>query len=334
MEKGRHSMANTRKTLIPRAAFLHAREWFVRRAAELDPERQADVLLSGGVDSTTVLFAMLESGRRPRCVTFHVEGIESEDLRAARAITHTFSLEHLVVPVPVDLDTLIRDVGIVIGLIDWSTTDKIRKTVVQCCHPFLYVYPKLAPLALCGLAADDFYLTNRSDAIAIHRDGETAASAWRRSRSPDPDAADFHIIDIGRRHYGKTVIDFYDWRWFAAWIQQFPISQTHHPRQKWASVGIFEDYWRRGNFYRENSPFQVNSGLRTAHDALLDSPANWVGAKQVLGIYRAMAERQGLLGRLGTNLPRRDSKDRLIDDLGRVYGAPTEEDVRNARHER
>ena len=59
-----------RAVKVSESDYCYAREMFQWRIETLDPDRKAELMLSGGVDSATVLFTMLESGRRPHCLTF------------------------------------------------------------------------------------------------------------------------------------------------------------------------------------------------------------------------------------------------------------------------
>src|SRR5690606_20762498 len=91
------------------------------------------LLLSGGTDSATVLAGLLALGRRPDCYTFRLGAHDTADVRVARSMAETFGLRHVVVTIPQDATTLLRDVRRVLRIIGTP-----RKVSVQCSHPFLY----------------------------------------------------------------------------------------------------------------------------------------------------------------------------------------------------
>jgi hypothetical protein len=287
------------------------------RLSAVDPNGQAALLLSGGIDSVTVLFSMLSTGRKPDCFTFAMDGNDSADLRSSVSLCRKFGLKHHVVRIPALLESILEDTRWTIAKIDWTRTTDIKKTIVQCVHPFRHVGPVLPPLTLCGLGGDSFYLTRRQERMAARDLGDAAVSKWRRSFASDPDYSDFHIMDTCRRAHGKTIIDFYDDPGWTAWIRRFPLSATHRPIEKYASVGLWPDYWSQGKFLRQQSSFQVNSGLRDRHDLLLKGTPH----KAIIALYRQMARDLGV--RIGGNLPRRDPDGRLLDDRGYVIGEPS-----------
>lgn len=266
-----------------------ARRVLVKRAAQLDPDGQAELFLSGGVDSATILFALLEAGRRPRCLTFQLGDTVSVDAAVAASMCAAFGLEHTVVRLPRDTEQLLADVRWVLGHVDWRQTT-VKKTIVQCCHPALYLYPAMhGAYGLWGLSGDDIMRTNRQLALDDYHQGWQKFSRLRRSSTDDPRFTDYHVIDIGRRVFGKRIEDFYNFPAWWAWVQQFPTPEVNHPKQKYAALIAFPDYWRRGNWYRTNSPYQINSGIRQYHDLLLDRP-EFADCTVVQQVYRRLAQ--------------------------------------------
>lgn len=307
---------------ITSTQFKQARDKLVARVDVIDPHSDGELMLSGGVDSATVLFAMLEAGRRPRCLTFYLEGVESRDLRVSRSMCQEFGLEHVAVMVPRLPATIREDSRKIIELVDWSRLSSLKKTVVQCVHPFLYLYPAMVgPRPIFGLGGDNFHLPERTWRVLLHEKGDEAIRLVRRSWSADPNYSDWHIQDLGRRVYGKTPVDLYDFTWLGAWFQQFDDVHLNKPCQKWSAVGMFNDYWNRGRWFREQSSFQVNSGLREAHDTIME-PQD----KSVVSVYNRMAHQSGAVKLLGTCLPTRDVDGNIIDATGVILGAPTELD--------
>lgn len=293
-----------------------AREQIIARALRLAEGRQSPVLLlSGGVDSATLLFALLEAGLSPRCVTFQVGDRLSTDVKVASRMTSRFGLRHQIVYI--DPLALRQDVERILQLVDWSGVTRLKKTIIQCVHPFLYLCPQLDDdLALNGLQGDAFFLTRRSEAVAIHKHGDEHVWDWRRSFSADPDYSDFHIADVSARSFGVRLRDIYDWPWWAWWIQHFSPTLTNKPVIKYAAVALFEEFWRRAAWYRPPDRFQIGSGLRDLHDTLLTGTHH----RAVIGYYHQVAKELGI--QVGTHLLARDEKGRLLNQDGTIYGWP------------
>ncbi len=145
----------------------------IKRIEQLDPAGMASLALSGGIDSTTVLFAMLASGRKPRCYTFYCAGHESSDLQSSRRLAKDFGLELIEIPVPIDHETIIADVRKILSL---QAAPKVKKTIVQCLHPWLYICPAMVERGdkhiLIGFAADNYYCITRRDSKLLRLHGE------------------------------------------------------------------------------------------------------------------------------------------------------------------
>lgn len=266
-----------------------ARELYRKRIEELDPDRKAALALSGGTDSVTILFAMLDTGRKPRCYTFYVDGIESTDLLSSRALCKHFGLELVECKLPSDIDSIARDVASYIAI-----CEVIKKTVVQCMHPWLYIYPAMKErgddLILNGLGGDELYCNQRKQAIRLHREGEAAMIPARSvCYSSDTNFSGGNIINYGRVAFEIDNVDFYDSQEIRDFFLQFKLSILSKPMEKWLSAGPYPDYYSQGKFYRRHDSYQINSGLKLAHEKLLQSNVyNPKGKRDVRPIYNAI----------------------------------------------
>jgi len=275
--------------MIAPQQLLAARRILVKRAEQLDPNGTAELFLSGGVDSATILFALLEAGRRPHCLTFEVAGTSNVDVVVSQKLCAFFGLRHTTVTIPRSLDQLLADVRWVLTNVDWRRANRIKKTIVQCCHPTRYLYPALdGNLALWGLGGDDIFRTETVYIRQESRDGWQVHSRKRRTFADNPRYSNYHILDLGRRVFGIQTESFYHFPAWWAFAQQFPTPETNHPQQKYLSVGAFADYWRRGSWYRHNAPYQVISGLRQYHNLLLSLP-EYQQHRDVLAVYNRLA---------------------------------------------
>ena len=150
------------------------RELMIQLIEERDPDRTASLALSGGTDSATILFGMIETGRRPRCYTFYCENTISTDLLASRRLCQHFGLELVEVQIPWDLERLVLDLRTLT-----QRARVIKKTVIQCMHPWLYIYPEMVKrddrLMFNGLGGDDHYCSKRKVMVAVRTKGERCA---------------------------------------------------------------------------------------------------------------------------------------------------------------
>ena len=252
-------------------------------------ERPYELAFSGGVDSATMLFASLEAGYAPRLLTFRMEGVESGDARAARSIAGHFGLEQEEVVIPSDAASLERDARRVLPY-----AAVMKKVIVQCLIPWLYLYPAMRTgTILSGVTADDYYCNQRKVQVELHKHGEAAIMQYRRSYASDLSFSTANILRFAGE-YGKRNVDVYDHESVERFFLRFPARALNRPYAKHISIRAFADYYRQGAWRRERASYQVNSGLRDLHDALLRDPArNPRGHKAVVALYREWRGTEG-----------------------------------------
>lgn len=282
---------------MKRAACTELRDLMVARCNQIDPQKKATVALSGGIDSVTMLFAMLESGRRPRCYTFYADGYESPDLLAARRVTKHFGLEHVEVAVSVDHDQMVADIRHII-----NNTCKVKKTIIQCVHPWVYTAPAMKRHGddhiLIGFAAGNFFNLSRRDNKALRALGEEEflRQGWR-----DHKFTDLRFVDGNVAYYCKTAHGIHMDDWYACdpicnWFKKFKVAELHQAEdgsrlEKAPCLYAFEDYYKQGPFANKPSSYQVNSKIRDFHDGLLWNPKYNPGHKHqhIIAIYNRIA---------------------------------------------
>lgn len=275
-------------TQIPDEEIAEYRRLLIDKIEREDPERRASLALSGGTDSVAVLFAMLASGRKPDCYTFRCEGVNSSDHQSAVALCEHFGLKHHSIVVPWDLAKLEADCRYLV-----SKAHVIKDTIIQCMHPWLYIYPAMSERKMfCGLGGDDLYCTQLKVQKELRMKGEQAVrdNGWRKVYSDDPIFSTWNIINLGREVYGKALIDAYHDPAIEAWFLKFPIRDLHTPFEKAPSVLAFSEFYSQGPFRRAHASYQINSKLKDMHQQLLQLPAAVeAGAKGTIWVYRRMA---------------------------------------------
>lgn len=267
-----------------------AEKWRESLLRVVAPDLGCPVLLSGGVDSSTILAATIALGDRPRCYTFTVGDSDSIDLRVSRLMCDAYDLELVVVRIPRDVDVLTADVESLIRELGTS-----RKTAVQCCHPIAYLADRISEdgfdrafVGTGGVVED-----NRKCAVILHREGEEAARAYRRSQLLDTEgSATWHMHATARRR-GVRLVEPYSTQPHADHALSLNVAEINRPKQKGIALRAFPEFWRGRPWYRKNQPLQCASRLREFHDVLLKTPLNRGGHRSVVGVYNAIARRVG-----------------------------------------
>lgn len=260
---------------------------FLLKAVE--PHLGQPIFLSGGMDSTSILFACLELGVKPTCITFQIGDRYVPDLQIAKSMADVFGFELHVCNIEQNVETLIADTKQCISWLSKRATPKITKVYVQCLHPFLYMVPKLASLgyssAMWGMVADSGYGIGRKPITILHTAGASAWTRFREQEYADLEASDYAIMDVAKMAYNFTIHDPY----YNADVRKLLLSctfdQLHKPREKSIAYMAFEEYWRQGKWYRLRENLQVGTGLREWHDTMLASTINTRQSKAIIGIY-------------------------------------------------
>jgi len=255
-----------------------------KRIEELDPDRTAELALSGGTDSMTILFSMLSTDRRPHCISFYVHGVESTDIKASRYVCKYFGLELTEVKLPSAPHEVIADIKRVL-----PHCAVIKPTIVQCMIPWLYIYPAMrGSYMLNGLGGDDHYCNQLKVQKDLHANGEESVLKYRQCYTDDINFSGGNIKRFAEV-YQKRNEDFYNCAEITDWFRQFTVRAINKPYDKYPSIAAFADFYRLGRFKRAHSSYQINSGLKDSHLRLLDTQYNRRNAKSIVAIYNDLA---------------------------------------------
>jgi len=239
------------------------------------------LLFSGGTDSLTCLFSLLNLNIKPILYSFHLEGVIHDDIIISKKVAEHFKLTHKIIVIPNNLKNLENDV--------LYLTQKLkinRKTNVQCTHPFLHVIPKInEEIIVSGLCADDLYGTSKSMSIKYSKDKVGFDSARLKKMNDLYSSAYKPIKDLVEL-YGKTFLTPYRDKSVVDYLMEFSWEELNKPKQKQLSYDSYIEYFELLNVYRKNVNLQVGSKIREFHNILLESKLNKNNRKRVDEIYK------------------------------------------------
>lgn len=243
------------------------------------------VAVSSGVDSNSVLIALLELGYRPTVYSFRMQPGSSSDFTFAKENAARLGCKF----VPVDLlaEDVVRDV-------EWLVRNgSTSKAEIECLWPMLKLMERVDEDALfTGDQADGYFILNRQAAL----DGIRDAPAWqvdrlRREYWHEDKAFCQDIEDMAEKWFGLDVcIPYRDANILDMFIGT-EWKQVNRPRQKQTIRSAFPELG--GLKIKTHTPLQLGDGEIAKKMAvpLLESEWNvggWVSAK---GIYNEMARR-------------------------------------------
>lgn len=133
------------------------KERFMVKVSELP--FYSSLSFSGGVESSSIFYAMVELGTPPyECVTFTTGGEENKDTYFARKICKYYDVPLIVTDIPIlERQELTELLGYLIGVIGIA-----RNIDVQCCHAYYYIIKEMDTNNLItGFYEDAHYETNK-----------------------------------------------------------------------------------------------------------------------------------------------------------------------------
>jgi len=288
----------------------HSKEFRDRFLEILGSEPYRDInaiYFSGGVDSTTILFALLELGRRPDLISFKQEGIDSKDIEVGMAIAKAYNLNYQFCELRSDREGVVDDVQKVMSLIKHPL-----KTHIQCSIPFYHMSRELHKLghtkAFSGIAADKIFGLNKKMNMMYSRCGEEELRRFRRTELYiNPKLSSFDIALVSEDG-GVELFDPYRDKQISEWMLNVPFKELHTGRDKSIAVDAFAGYWAKDEgWYRPRDNLQIVSGIRELHDNLIlkDDSVNskdplFGKAKSIIKLYDDM--RQNVESKTTTSL--------------------------------
>ena len=270
----------------------HSPEFKERMLTCLQMDEYSDInalYFSGGVDSTTILFALLELGRKPDLVSFELDGILSKDRIIGSDIAKYYGLNYKCINIKCDKESVLSDIKTVLPYMKYPI-----KTHIQCSIPFLYMSKYLSSLghtkSFTGMAADDIHGLSKIVNMEYNLRGEESVRNMRsKTLYNAPRESDYDIWIVSKEFGGVIMKDPYRETHLTEWMLGVPYKELHLERKKSIAVDAFSDYWKldEKNWYRPGDSLQIVSGIRELHDELLlkDPILNKNNAKGIIAVY-------------------------------------------------
>lgn len=237
------------------------------------------ILLSGGLDSVTALYALMEAGASFKAVNFRFQGFPSSDKDAVERLQKQIGFDVEYIEVPSDWEHIKEDIRSAVEEC-YKMYGRVREVKVETIFTLEYV-DKFLPddcNVFTGANGDGILGYNRTMNIMAAHYGEESYRLIRcRKAQDEPD--EFDRI-FNRRHTHQSV--FYgDVEEF---LLQFTMKACNRPQPKAIAANAFEDYHRKYNSYRSPRPFQKAGNEK----AMFNEIARQNGYKGALQMFNAM----------------------------------------------
>jgi asparagine synthetase B (glutamine-hydrolysing) len=242
------------------------------------PDERVGIFLSGGIDSSVVLFALLEAGKKVTGYTFMLDGRLSTDFKFARHTAKTFGVDFVPIFLPTSLDILKRD------LVRLANLGARLKTEFECFWPMLYAYESTKERVIFNGNGVNGHFGIGKKAMMHYRD---RMDDYRRMCHASPTRNQMHLHRKFAASLGKE---------FASPFRSKPMQdlflgtswkEINSPKLKQPMYDAFPRETARIRTQHMN--YQLgDSGIQTNMLRLLHSDWNTSGWKSTVGIYNAV----------------------------------------------
>lgn len=255
------------------------------------------VALSSGIDSSDIVFGLLELGKNVHAYTFRREGVYSADFVNAKANCEAIGVPFHEVIIPNEIDVSLIDRLI----LDF---DLKKKTEIECCYPMDFVWKKMAEdgfkVGFSGYICDQYFCISKNAMIHFKETLELN-QAFRRSKMDQHDFAKTGIWKWGKqtkawdgqaKHYGldlkMTFVDkrnydfFYNYSWY----------ELNQPREKYPLWELFPEQVKKTTLFKHTNLQCGDSLIRELFEPLLKvEELNPRNRNRMLDFYRDWYDR-------------------------------------------
>lgn len=243
-------------------------------------DKSVAVLLSGGIDSASILFSLLEAGKNVTCYSFMLDGKMSTDFSLARRNAREFGAAFVSVILPRGTEQLKRD------LITLSRLGAKKKTDFECGWPMLHAYAAIKErVVFSGMGADGHFCLSKKGLLHYRN----RIDVFRQMTFANPGYAQQPLHRAMASQHGKQAVLPYVSADMRAVFVGKSWDDVNRPRQKQPILDAFPEQYRRMKILPHTNLQLGDSGIADHFRQLLATNWNTGGWKSPVGIYNAVA---------------------------------------------
>lgn len=237
------------------------------------------VLLSGGMDSVTALYALMAADAEFKALNFHFKDFPSSDTEAVERLQKKIGFDIEYIEIPSDWQTIKKRVHSAINECV-KLYGRVREVKVETIFALNYI-SELIPNdcnIFTGANGDGILGYNRTMNIMASHLGEEHERVIKCRKAED-ERDEFEVI-FNRRHTHKSV---YSGK-AEEFLLQFTMKACNAPKPKAIVAFAFEDYHKQYQSYRLPRPFQKASNEKSMFNTIAFSE----GYKNALQMFNTM----------------------------------------------
>lgn len=244
------------------------------------PEKKVALLLSGGVDSASMLFMLLELGYEVTAYTFHMKRVESTDLQRALRLAYHLKIDLNTIALSDNIDHLVLD----IRTLKDSYYGMETKTDFECFWPVWTSVRQIEEKQIVtGLASDGHFGLSKKAMIHYKENPQLFKEARLKAFSSKR-YAQLNLCEQLEIQEEKIICSPYRSMAVAEYLAEFNWYELNKPRQKEPIIAMYEE-----EFKKFGNPKHVNlqcgdSGIQDHFHRLVSHPVNKRGLKTSIGV--------------------------------------------------
>lgn len=239
------------------------------------------VLLSGGIDSASVMFSLLEAGKKVTAYSFMLDGKMSTDFLLAKKNARQFGVEFMPVILPSSIQTLKTN------LIELVHLGAKSKTDFECSWPMLHTYAVIREShVFSGMGADGHFCISKKGMLHFRN----KIDVFRKITFGNPRYAQQPIHSALAKKYGKTSVLPYVSKEMQSVFFGKTWDQVNKPHQKQPILDAFPEQYKKIKILPHTNLQLGDSGIAKHFEKLLATDWNKGNWKSVVGIYNALGK--------------------------------------------
>lgn len=259
---------------------MRVREALLKTLSEIK-EEEVGLLLSGGSGSASVMFALLELGKKVHAYTFHMENVESTDLVRARDLTTKYGVKFTAVPLPTDLQTLKDDCLYLVNEVGCEL-----KTDVECAFPIKYTLSLVEEKVLTSGLGDDNFFGLSKQALINYKHSVESMNTYRKM-AYEKYEVQINLFKKMAKDHGITLHSPYQMQEMIDVFMDTSWEEINKPKKKQWILDSFPEDFQNIKTYHANYQ-KGDSRISDNFLQLLTSDWNAKGYKRTDGIFNSI----------------------------------------------
>lgn len=257
---------------------MSVRDVLTHYAASVE-DKHVGLLLSGGIGSASVLFALQKAGKKVTGYSFMLDGKMSTDFAMARRNAREFGVEFVPVILPRSLPSLKADLKKLAAL------GCKKKTDFECGWPMLHAYAAVKQRVVFSGMGDDGHFCISKKGLLHYKD---RIDVFRAKTYGNPWYVQQPLHHRLAERLGKLAVLPYVSKEMQAVFRGKTWDQVNRPKQKQPILDAFPEEYRRMRVLPHVNLHMGDSGIVQHFHTLLSSDWNIGRWKSPVGIYNAL----------------------------------------------